>query len=251
MRKQQRWSTIVSICHQDGNVDVKNLTEQLHVSEATIRRDLQQMEELNMIDRYYGGAKLNNDQYSEPPMVIKSETNNTQKQLVGRLAASLIKNNQMVYLDAGSATYAMLPYITAKDITVTTISIPNIQYFGQRGVSTIVLGGNLHWSTEAVTGNQTLKQLDDLFFDVAFIGVNGIHERVGLTTSNEQEAAVKLKIIEHSAITYVMADSSKFNKLCPVKYADLNQAVVLSDDLPDNFKGTNIRYMLINGNKHC
>jgi len=249
MKKQQRWGTIVNICHQNGKVDVRGLTQELHVSEATIRRDLQQMEDLNMIDRYYGGAKLNNDQYSEPPMVIKSETNNSQKESVGRMAAGLIRNNQMVYLDAGSAAYAMMRFITAKDITVTTVSIPNILYCGQKGISTIVLGGTLRWSTEAVTGNQTLKQLEDLYFDVAFIGVNGIHERVGFTTSNEQEAAVKLKVIEHSAVTYILADNTKFNKLCPVKYADLNQAIILSDDIPDGFSKDLIRYLLISGER--
>ena len=92
----------------------------------------------------------------------------------------------------------------------------------------------------------TLKQLDDLFFDVAFIGVNGIHEKVGFTTTNEQEADVKAKVIAHSSFTFILADGSKFNKLYPVKFSRLDQAVILSDEIPD-FDRSQIRYQLTNG----
>ena len=108
------------------------------------------------------------------------------------------------------------------------------------------MGGTIRWTTEAVTGNLTLRQLDDLFFDIAFLGVNGIHEKVGFTTTNEQEADVKAKVIAHSSSTFVLADGSKFNKLYPVKFSRLDQAVILSDEIPD-FDRSQIRYQLTNG----
>jgi len=246
MLKQHRWATIVELCQQSKVMSVESLVEQLGVSEATIRRDLQQMSDLRMISRYHGGAKLNNDQTGEPPMVFKSETNIGAKNKVARLAASLIQDNQMVFVDAGSSTYEMLNYITAKNITVITIGIPHIQKLTQNSPHTIVLGGTIRWSTQAITGNQTLKQLDDMFFDVAFIGVNGIHKQLGYTTTNEQEAAVKSKVIEHSNTSYLLADATKFNKLFPVKYASLTDGILLTDEIID-FDMNLLRFIKING----
>ncbi|MEG0658513.1 DeoR/GlpR family DNA-binding transcription regulator, partial [Anaerorhabdus sp.] len=233
MSKQQRWNKIIELCKLQNNINVSELVISLGVSEATIRRDLSQMEELNMINRFYGGAKLNQLQYDEPPMLIKTSTNSNEKKQIARLAANMIKDNQMIYIDAGSTTYEMLNYITAKNITVTTIGVPHMNKLVQMKINTIVLGGNLHWQTEAITGNQALKQLEDLYFDVAFIGVNGIHEQVGLTTSNEQEASVKRMAIEHAHISYALADSSKFNILNAAKFSNLNQVTIISDAIED------------------
>ena len=246
MIKQQRWATIIDQCRQHTSVSVAELVQLLNVSEATIRRDLQQMEDLNMVSRLHGGARLNDDQSAEPPMLIKSETNVSSKNQVARLAAGMIKNNQMVYIDAGSSTYEMLNYVRAKNITVVTIGIPHIAKLKHNSTHTILLGGTIRWTTEAVTGNMTLKQLDDLFFDVAFIVVNGIHAKVGFTTTNEQEADVKAKVIAHSSSTFILADGSIFNKLYPVKFSRLDQAVILSDEIPD-FDRSQIRYQLTNG----
>lgn len=127
----------------------------------------------------------------------------------------------------------MLNYVRAKNITVVTIGLPHIARLKRSSTHTDLIGrndslddGSGHWQPD-------LKQLDDLFFDVAFIGVNGIHEKVGLTTTNEQEAAVKAKVIAHSGKTYVLADGSKFNKLYPSKFSRLDQAVILSDEIVD------------------
>ena len=103
MIKQQRWAAIIDLCRQNTSVSVTELVQLLRVSEATVRRDLQQMEDLNMVSRYHGGVRLNDGQSEEPPMLIKSETNVSSKNQVARLAASMIKDNQMIYIDAGSS----------------------------------------------------------------------------------------------------------------------------------------------------
>ena len=248
MSKQHRWATIVDLCQHSGEVSVDTLVEQLGVSEATVRRDLQQMSDLRMISRYHGGARLNNEQTDELPMLFKSETNISAKNKVARLAASMIKDNQMIFVDAGSSTYEMLNYITAKNITVITVGIPHIKKLSQNSTRTIVLGGTIRWSTQAITGYQTLKQLDDMFFDLSFIGVNGIHKQLGYTTTNEQEAAVKSKVIERSGTAYLLSDASKFNKLFPVTYASLSDGILITDEIPD-FDKTQLRYIQIDGTR--
>jgi len=168
--KQARWNEIMTIAKENRSITVAELCQQLGASEATIRRDLQEMDDLHLLTRFHGGAKFNEAQYIEPAMAFKAETQKEQKKQVAYCAAKLIHDNQMVYLDAGSTTCEMIKYITAKNITVVTPGIPQLSILGQRGISTIVLGGSLYWSTEAITGKQALAQLNDLYFDTAFIG---------------------------------------------------------------------------------
>ena len=246
MSKQKRWSRIIESCKSRDHLSVDELVDILHVSPATVRRDLQQMEDLNMITRYHGGAKISGSQYDEPSMIIKSEANTAQKRQIAYLAAKQIRNNQMIYIDAGSTTYEMINYISVKNITVVTPGIPHLSILGKREIPTIVLGGAFRYSTEAVTGAQAAKQLEEMYFDIAFIGTNAIHEQIGFTTSNEMEAATKNMAIQRSKVSYILADSSKFNMLCPVKFANLDDAIILSDSIGD-FDKEKIRYILTDG----
>ena len=114
MNKQLRWSQITDLCKQKEIVSVTEIADALLISPATVRRDLQEMEDLGMIIRTHGGAKITGDQTEEPSMILKAESNSSEKKQIAYAAAKLIKDNQMVYLDAGSTTYAMIEYITAK-----------------------------------------------------------------------------------------------------------------------------------------
>ena len=246
MSKQHRWSEIIALCKEKDSVTVDELVAHLKASPATIRRDLQDMEDLRMLERFHGGARLSGTSAHEPAMLIKSGINPHEKRQIGYLAAKMIRDNQMVYIDAGSTSFEMLQYITARNITVVTPGVPHITVLGQKGFNTIVLGGKLHWPTEAITGRTAIKQMEELYFDISFVGTNGIHERIGFTTSNELEADTKRLAIEHSREAYILADYSKFNKLSPVPFAGLRDAVILTDSVRD-FDPALIRYITVSG----
>ena len=249
MAKQSRWNEILNIAREKESVSVKELCKELKASEATIRRDLQEMDDLNLLTRFHGGAKVTESQYNEPSMIIKSSRHKEEKKRIGLKAASLIHDNQMVYIDAGSTTYEIIQFIKAKNITVVTPGIPHIELLGQKGINTIVLGGQLYWSTQAIIGKSAADQLDNLYFDIAFIGANGIYEQSGFYTSNELEAMTKSLAIEHSQVSYVVADSTKFNQLRPAKFASLNDAIIITDEVV-NFDKKKIRYLLTDGTKN-
>jgi DeoR family fructose operon transcriptional repressor len=230
MSKQKRWSEIIAICRETDAVTVEQLVKELHSSPATIRRDLQEMEDLNIVIRFHGGAKINDRQFNEPAMIIKSETKTAEKKKIGWQAARLIQDNQMVYIDAGSTTFEMIDFIRARNITVVTPGVPHISALGRKGINTIVLGGNLYWPTQSITGRDAIRQLEDLWFDAAFLGTNGIHEHVGFSTSNELEAETKASAIRHAKNAYILADGDKFHQLRPYKFADLRDAVIITDD---------------------
>lgn len=246
MNKSLRWDTILKTINIQKKVNVNSLSEKLSVSPSTIRRDLTLMEEQGIIKRYYGGAKIIDEAIIEPPMIVKSNSQLSSKKKIALLAASIIKDNQMIFLDAGSSTYEMVDYISAKNITVVTTGIPHISKLIKKGIHTIVLGGTVKKSTEGIVGKKVIEELSKMKFDISFIGVNGIHEKIGLTCTDELESEAKQKAIANSDISYGLVDITKFNKLYPEKFANLKDIILLSDVIPD-FNKKIIKYILING----
>lgn len=246
MNKKNRWNEILTLCQSHDRISVDELVDALHVSPATIRRDLQEMEDLNMVSRYHGGVSLSNLQLNEPGMAAKTQSNQAAKKQIALMAARLIHDNMMIYLDAGSSTYEMIPFIHARNITIVTPGVPHLKLLGERSIPTIVLGGKLYWQTESIIGRQALHMLESMYFDIAFVGTNGIHEKAGFTTSNEQEADTKAMAIRHAKQPYILADASKFNVLRLVQFASLDEAVILTDKEPD-FNHDLIQYMTAAG----
>jgi DeoR family fructose operon transcriptional repressor len=246
MSKQARWNKIIQLCQAQEEVSVDELVKTLGVSPATVRRDLQEMDDLNMIIRRRGGARLVSTQLIEPNMKIKSASHHAEKQQIGYIAAQQVEDNQMIYIDSGSTTFEMLQYIQAKNVTVVTPGIPHLQVLGQRRISTIVLGGRLHWSSESIVGMRAIKMLKEMYFDVSFLGVDGIHERLGFSTVNEAEASTKSLGIRHARKAFILTDHTKFNLLGAVPFANLDEATVITDSV-DNFDKNLIKYITTSG----
>ena len=235
MVKLERWKIIIDLCKKNKKVYNEDLKIACKTSIATVRRDLQEMEDLKLVQRFHGGVMLNSET-KELPMLYKSNEQISEKAWIARQATLQIKDNQTIYLDAGSSTYEMIPFIHSKNITVVTIGIPHLSLLMEKDIRTIVLPGFVRKSTEAITGAQTLNQLDHFYFDCAFLGANGIHERAQITTVNEWEAVVKEKVIHQSNKAFILADQTKFNKICPIKFANLDDVICISTIKPFKMK---------------
>ena len=242
--KKKRWMQIIEVCKKNEKVSVPELVSLLGVSPATIRRDFVEMEELNMIQRFHGGVKLNLQMADEPGMFYKSGENKECKRRIAMIAAKEIRGNQLLYIDAGSTTLELISFIHAKNITVVTPSIANVVLLEKKEIPTIVVGGVIRWSTGAVAGKKAVDFLSDYHFDLCFVGTNGIHPTVGYTTSNEYEASTKRYAITHSDKAFILADSSKINKLNTYEFAKLHEATLICDSIKD-FPADKLKYKLV------
>lgn len=235
MNQRERWKKILFLLQKQDHLSVGQLVEGLDVSQATVRRDLSQMEAEKLIQRYHGGVKAISGINDEEPMKLKVFYNMLEKSAIGEYAAKLIHENDIVYLDAGSSTSQVIPFITAKNITVVTNGLPHAVALNKRGISTILLGGILKTNTEAVTGYIATKNLSTFNFDIAFLGANGVHKVFGFTTSNIDEGEIKTMAISHSEKAYVLADSTKMNKSYFISYAALKDATLITDKYDSTF----------------
>ena len=231
----QRIEAIFKLCEEKTSVTVAELVERFHVSEATIRRDLQYMEDRRMVKRFYGGAILANEQKTETSLSVREMTNTKEKQQIAKFAASLIKNGDTVYIDAGSTASRIIDYIYAKDILVVTQGINDALKLVERNINGYVAGGFLKHRNSVIIGMETLEKMASMKFSISFVGVDGIHPMVGFTTTEDMEARLKQTVLQNSLRSYMVADHTKFNRLTAIHFADFDAAGVITDVLNPEF----------------
>lgn len=209
-----RHTAILAELRTNGTVSVQQLSEKLHVSEVTIRKDLRVLEEQKLLFRKHGGASLTNSYASQRPVSEKAKISSSEKNLIAKAAVDLIKETDSVILGSGTTVHAMAKYIHPEHkLNVITSSLAISLELAQRNsVSVIQLGGIMRSSSDSVVGPYAESFMDQITCGMLFLGVDGIDINYGITTTNLLEARLNQRFIDVSQITVLLADSSKFGK---------------------------------------
>ena len=227
MLKTERKKLILEELGKHKVVTLEKLVGLLNTSESTVRRDLDELESENKLRRVHGGAELPHSLQEEETIQEKSVKNLQEKKLIAQKAASLIKEKDVIFVDAGSTTAFLIKELERKDITVVTNSIHHAAQLVDKQIPTVIIGGGVKMTTDASIGGVALNQINQLHFDRAFIGMNGVDEGY-YTTPDMEEGAVKRAILENAKQTYVLADSSKVGQSCFAKVAPIKRAIVIT-----------------------
>ena len=234
MFTEERQQRILVILKEMSSIRVSELAEKFDVSESTIRRDLQDMQEKGMLTRTHGGAVGTDRTSFEPSFKEKEAEKHDEKSNIGIIASQMVEDGDTIILDAGTTTLEIAKHLTEKNITVITNSIDVANEFSNReNVELIVTGGSLRLNTRAMVGHVAEDMLKNFRVDKAFIGTNGISIEEGITTPNFMEAQTKRAMISVANKVIVVADSSKFNKvcfsvICPIRSVS---TILSSDDI--------------------
>ncbi|GAA0372518.1 DeoR/GlpR family DNA-binding transcription regulator [Alkalibacterium iburiense] len=232
----ERHQYILNKLYHVQAVTVQELVEELGHSESTIRRDLRQLEEQNQLVRVHGGAKRLRKTVSEASMEEKSVKNSQEKKRIATYASTLIKDKEVIFLDAGTTTYEMIPFLKGKDITVVTNGVPHALSLSEHRIPTILIGGRIKQNTRAIIGPIAEKQLEQFHFSKAFLGMNGVDLTYGLTTTDVEEASIKNKAMNQANQSFVLADHSKLKEVSAVKVADIDDGILITETLSKEFK---------------
>jgi DeoR/GlpR family transcriptional regulator of sugar metabolism len=238
MLAEERHRRILDMIQQQGIVTISDIARECQISDITVRRDLDYLAQLSKIDRIRGGAK--------PVAEIKedlnqrfqrhAEENKEEKKDIGRFAASLVQDGDIIILDAGSTTLQIAKHLVGKrDITAVVTSIHIAQELeGKDGITTILTGGTLRSSSTSLL-NPLLKQsLSQIYADKVFIGIQGISASHGFTTNDFADAEVKKMLFKSAQCVYVVADTSKFNRITAAHIGHLDEAhYIITNYLPD------------------
>jgi len=240
MLAEQRWERIMGLLEEKGSITVTEVQELLGISLSTARRDLTTLDQMGRLKKVFGGAVTaaadTNLRVQEPTVTQKAELYMAEKKKIAAYAASLIRPEEFVYLDAGTTTGAIVEYLQERDVTIVTNGVTHAQRLAQAGFHVYLVGGELKSSTEAVVGNFSMNIMQNFHFTRGYFGTNGISRERGLTTPDINEALVKKVAIAQCRECYILADHSKFDVVSAVTFAPLECGTILTDDCPEEYR---------------
>ena len=233
MLTPERHRIILELLKEKEVVKLQEFVEATNTSESTVRRDLSQLEDEKKLKRVHGGASLLIQKGEEPSIFEKSTKYLLEKDQIAKYAAELIADHDCIYLDAGTTTFRMIPYITAQDIKVVTNGLNHLEALMEKNIETFIIGGYIKQKTKACIGSAAKFALNQYRFDKSFIGTNGVHSVYGYTTPDPEEAEIKRQAIFLSQESYVLADHSKLHEVAFSKIEELDKAVIITDEVED------------------
>ncbi|PXW93079.1 DeoR family transcriptional regulator [Streptohalobacillus salinus] len=236
MLTAKRHALIIEQLHKQASVTIQELVNLMDASESTIRRDLSELEKKDLLKRVHGGAMRINDTHAEPSYQEKVGQQTREKQKIAQVAADQLNDFDVIYLDAGTTTHAMIPYLKDRNITVITNGLMHLPELERYQIRTYLIGGQVKHKTGAIVGTVALKQLNAYHFDASFIGTNAIDERFGYSTPDPEEAEIKHKALLQGKRRFILADETKLNTKSSYQIATLNEATFIVDKLSKSMR---------------
>lgn len=236
MLTEERQKEILQLLDEKGSVTLQELKEMFSASESTIRRDLNVLHKKGALVKVFGGAVKNEApriSVREERVALREELNRSAKTRIAKYAASLIEPDDYVYLDAGTTTGCMIPFLMEKSAKFVTNAASHALHLAENGFQVVLIGGEVKAATEAIVGNEAYVNLQKYNFTKGFFGSNGVDQRAGFTTPDVNEALVKECAIKHTRDRYVLCDGSKFHQVTPISFCEFSAARIITDRIPD------------------
>lgn len=240
----QRRARILELLQSNGVVRTAALALELDVDVATVRRDLQALSLGHPIRVVHGGATLTHSAVGvlqEFDLLTKEVTNQAAKRTIARKAAGLVRDGETVALNAGSTVALVLDYLPSHltELTVVTLGLNiAVRAAAVPCVTLFLPGGYYRHSSQALTGPTAVKVLEGIHVDRAFLGAVAVDIEAGWTHPNHEEMDTNQLLVKIAAHPYLVADSSKFDKVSFAKVCDLRdfEALIVDDDLPPKYR---------------
>ncbi|MDN4075313.1 DeoR/GlpR family DNA-binding transcription regulator [Fictibacillus terranigra] len=235
----QRRRIIRELLIKNKSVKVSSLVEILNVSEETIRRDLAQLEKEGIAKKNYGGAILIED-YRQHPFILPVDQRKLQysreKDVIGKAAAQLVQEGQIIILDAGSTTWYVGKNLKENGrLRIITNSLDVAEECSKDETASIyLLGGELRTNSMSLVGPQAQLELQKYSADYVFLGSSGISLRQGFTSSDLYEAEIKRAMVSTGKKIVVVADHSKLEKTGLTAFCSFQDTdIFITSDLAD------------------
>lgn len=221
----KRHKFILEQLKKDGYAKVQDLSEQLGVSEVTIRKDLKQLESKKMLYRSHGSASSLSSIISDKHIDVKEKLYMEEKQHIAKAANDLLEPNDKIIIASGTTLFAFANEIsTNANLTVITSSVKvSLALCYNPSIEMIQLGGIMRKNSVSVIGHYAENILGSLSCNKLFLGVDGIDLDYGLTTSDMNEARINQQMIDAAQKIIVLTDSSKFGKRGFCKICDISK----------------------------
>jgi DeoR/GlpR family transcriptional regulator of sugar metabolism len=230
MDVQQRRGITLELLQECGEVSVAELSERAGVSQMTVRRDLEALEQEGALRRVHGGAiDLASRRDAPPtPYSVRAQRARDDKVRIGEAAAAMLSERETVILDVGTTTLQVAKALPRRrNLVVLTPSLQIANVLAKhRGIRLMVTGGTVTAGELSLVGDLAEEAFSRLRFDTLVMGIGGIDVASGCTEFSLDDARVKRAALECVRRCIVVADSSKlgkvtFAKVCPLERVDV------------------------------
>ena len=230
----ERRKVIRELVRAQGVVRVADLSAQLDVSEITVRRDLEALEQEGVLERTHGGAIYSQRLRAEPLYTDKDRIHRREKQAIGRAAAALVKDGDTLLINSGSTTLQVIHHLRLsgrQGIKIVTSNVGALAEVLDSDLELILIGGSFRQQSNSLVGPLAVMALERVNANRAFIGVDGVSARHGLTTPILQEAEIAQLMIERThGPVIVVADHSKVGVIADFVTAPIDRVNILVTD---------------------
>jgi len=239
----ERLNKIKKILTEKTQVDVSTLSSMLNVTEVTIRRDLEKLENENFLVRTHGGAVINDGASEQSPIFTFGEdtSNSEQRTIIGNIASRFVNDGDVVFLGPGHVNrYIARALKGKKNVTAVTNDIlvaMNAAFYAPE-IKVICPGGELNSGVFQLYGRITEKAIKDLHFNIAFIDVDGVSIQRGYTVSSLDKAYILSDVISISEMSIAICDYMKFgqNSFAPLGPIQLFKTIISNEQTPEEYK---------------
>ncbi len=222
-----RHKKILEMLYQRQSISADELSTEFGVSKITIRRDLDALAGEKLLERTRGGAVLASGLRLEELFDQKDHVAKREKSLIGRYAASLVSENETVFVNAGSTTLEVIRHLRGKKVRIVTNNAACLGLDLDPEQELILLGGDYRSASKSLVGDLTIAGLHSIFSSVTFLGINDVSIKKGCTSAVHQETDVNKAMIENSSgKVIIVADHTKMNCVssfltCPLNRIDM------------------------------
>lgn len=239
-KKEQRLTRLVKLLRSHGIMTVQELAKQLDVSQMTVRRDLDELQNDQIVERLHGKAVLRSDVSHKLYENIENTYSlswarvamHEEKTRIAKYAASLIKPDDVIILDNGSTTDKVADYIPS-DMSL-TVACYNLNILVKlpkhEKVDIIFAGGYFHSSDQMFESAEGINFLKTIRAHKLFLSASGVHATLGMTCAHDFEVKVKQAVLQTSLKKILVADSNKFGTVKTVFFGKMDEIDMIITD---------------------
>lgn len=228
-KKIERTKLILEILMNKNGESIKNLSAELNVSEMTIRRDIQVLSEKNLVTLIQGVVILNQHNnssiYNKIYDINNERTDYADEKLrIGKKASSLLEHNDVIIIDTGTTTEQLADFLPSNlNLTVICYNLNILMRIKDKTNRIIFAGGHYHENTQMFQSPEGVSLISRTCANKAFVSAAGISSKLFVTCTDQYETNTKKAVIEAAMKKILLVDSSKFDKICPVTFANLSE----------------------------